>query len=154
VLRLLEDECRPVVFGDFKLVAVSTVEFDQASLGNLSQRQDVSDTIRTVPHLAVSWNCAAQFGHYLASLGVNRQTASNLMDVAQQIRVGECIGDRLAVKKDPLIGNSSTVDTVFDLKRCTPVFLIFLKEEEVGIVIFVISFLLDGVKQLLCCLPV
>jgi hypothetical protein len=54
----------------------------------------------------------------------------------------------LAIEQYPCPWNSAAIDFIFHLKRCTPVFLVFT-EEQICIIVFVISFLLHSVKELL-----
>jgi hypothetical protein len=150
MFRLLEDSDGSVILGDLKLIAVGAIKFDQSSLGNVGKGWDICNPVRAVPYLPVAGNGAAQFSHSFASLSVDRQAPSFLMNVSQEVRVGECVGGQLTVQENPLLGDSATIDAILGLERCTPVLLIFA-QKEVRIVVAVISFVLDGIEQLLCC---
>ena len=47
---------------------------------------------------------------------MNGQAAADLMNVPQQVRVGEYIRGRLAIQENPILGDSATVDTIFRLE--------------------------------------
>jgi hypothetical protein len=100
-------------------------------------KQDVGNASRAEPDFPITGNSSSQLRHSLSILGVDRQTSSHLVNVCQQeVRVGICISCRLAVDKDPILWDPSTINTVFELEGHTPVILV-IGEEEIGIVIFV-----------------
>ena len=78
---------------------------------------------------------------------MDRQAAFDLMNVTQKSRVGIRVGCRLTINQDPVFRDASSVDSIFDLERHTPVVFIIITEEEIGIIMFI--FVVRSVEQLL-----
>ena len=82
MFRRLEDSFRTIMLSDLELVSIIAVVSNFMRFHNVSKRQDVGNSIRTVPHLTISRNCTSEFCYRFDGLGVNGKTTSHLMDIS------------------------------------------------------------------------
>ena len=124
MLRLHEMFDGSVVLGDFKCIAIATVEGNLSVLTNKGKRQDIGDTTRMIPYSADALRVALEFGDRCSSLGVNGETTSDFMNIREEATIGKDMSGGLTVQQQPKYRDTTTIDAVLHLEDGTGGFVV------------------------------